>query len=376
MVRLWSGSSAPDRGEKSRSREFLHFACAFGLALQGVTELPFMAGAHASEQPSAKISAESPRVYEVERLDHLKPSERPRVGDRLVMRIRGVPADAQWGWLDRDLNAQESGWEGVEKQSGIGSAGEFQFSVIPIRPGQLTLPPMLLKDQAGHELARSSPLLVEVVSAISPQDPQPDQPNDLEPPVGLQFPWFWVASLSVVIIALFVAAGLGLWRWRKQRRAPEKIASEPILPEDQVALSRLLELEQKNYSAQREYKKHYFGISEILKAYVGSRFRIDAREATTREMVLALTELKGLDGSLISGVSQGIGVSEAQIGDLKKLFTILDRVKFTDFQPDGVESVQVLEEARKWVQNTRRKAEVSPAPESSPAGEMVENAIR
>jgi hypothetical protein len=93
-------------------------------------------------------------------------------------------------------------------------------------------------------------------------------------------------------------------------------------------------------------------------------------EATTREMVNSLTALTQID-SPFSGE-----VSESRIAEIKKLFVLLDRVKFTDFKPEAAEAEEVIREAQKWVEVTRRRTEPIISESSPILKEQVENAVR
>ena len=394
MVRLLSDFFAPERVEgnkvdlgvkrtkKGASQRGSLILLGVWIALKGMTSLGWSAEpTHLLSVPT--VSPSAPPLYEVERLNHLNPSEKIRVGDRLELRLRGFvprvfgsgaqgsPGELKMELLDPHVTLQESGWEWIEKSGSLsGVSDEFHFWMVPVRPGQLVLPSFLVKDSSGKELARSASLQVEVVSAISAQDPEPDQPNDLEPPVGLKFPVFWTVVLGVAGALFLGGVFTFLWCWWKKRKESSVSNQKVVLPEDQIALNRLKELSNMDYLALGEYKKHYFGISEILKSYVGSRYRVDALEATTREMVNSLTALTQID-SPFSGE-----VSESRIAEIKKLFVLLDRVKFTDFKPEAAEAEEVIREAQKWVEVTRRRTEPIISESSPILKEQVENAVR
>ena len=89
-----------------------------------------------------------------------------------------------------------------------------------------------------------------------------------------------------------------------------------------------------------EFKAHYFGISEILKTYLGERYRVDAVESTTREMIAALEERRS--------------IGDPQLDRLESIFSKLDLVKFTDHIPLPDEGLKLLQSARELVMMTRR----------------------
>jgi len=150
---------------------------------------------------------------------------------------------------------------------------------------------------------------------------------------------------------LFSLLGIGVYyvlnKWKaKKAQLPAMVQSE-----DEVAFLSLAELESQNLLAQKNFKKYYFRLSEILKVYVGSRFQLGAPESTSIEILQLLKEKRELQFGLTLCVIEQLGV----------LFEKLDLVKFTDFQPELEEPVQILEESRKWIRATRRPKEVSNA---------------
>jgi hypothetical protein len=282
-----------------------------------------------------------------------------KVGDQIEFRIASIAIDSTAGTLqdltlsprDPNLSLDEHGWDLSDHFSHrVVSPGlsELRFSAIPLKPGKLELPALVLKRTDGKEVASTQPLLVEVGSAIPSSDLEPQQPAENEPPLGLGFPLFIVCFIVVSVFVLCGALVYAIWRLWKKRQPQSARPLVEVRPEDTVALEALMRLEKSTLLQEGAYKKFYFSISEILKTYIGARFGMDAPESTTRELMVTLTELasKGAD---FSG-----GVSDPLIGDLRKTFHQLDRVKFTDYQPEPNEGGVVLSEARTFVMATRR----------------------
>jgi hypothetical protein len=99
-------------------------------------------------------------------------------------------------------------------------------------------------------------------------------------------------------------------------------------------------LERQQLFQQLKFKAHYFGVSEILKCYVGARYGFDAPESTTGEMISVLIERKCL--------------SDMSMGSLRSMFEKLDRVKFTDSIPEPDEATALLAQAKVFIRETRR----------------------
>jgi hypothetical protein len=311
------------------------------------------------------------RAFDLERVDG--PAEL-KVGDSVVMRIAGLNGLSAAGAPIREPMKElklvappgadsltDQGWSVSIEDSAPAAPGELRIRVTPLKAGSLTLPSLAIvgasfeepgsgpgagpdeKDPANKPapLARTNPVTIQVSSAIQADDPKPDQPAELRPPVSLRFPWWVIALAGLIACGALVGGVIAYRRWRaKKPRAALARPAEPPKPEDEIALSALAELEKSGPLRRGEFKAHYFRVSEILKAYIGARYDFDASESTTREMIGRLEDSRS--------------VEDARLDRLETLFEKLDLVKFTDHVPLPDEGGMVLESAREFVRGTRR----------------------
>lgn len=275
-----------------------------------------------------------------------QPSTETRVGDSIRFSIQdpalpGVANPSQE--LEITPPKENQDWEFILSP---GTEKSLQFTAIPLKPGPLNLPSLDLKIKTSPEkvAGRTQPLTVDVVSAIQKDDPKPDQPVELLPPVGLAFPYWAVVLLTCLGVLAAFGIAFAFMKWKKRKKTPAPVAPKIPLPEDEVALAALDELKNSKLIQARAFKKHYFRLSEILKAYIGARYSIDALESTSYEVL-----------KLLEGKSR---VTEAQIDQVATFFEKLDRVKFTDFIPKPPEGESLLQEIRQFVVSTRRPREV------------------
>ncbi len=297
----------------------------------------------------------------------VEPTGKVRVGDQLQLEIQGI-GDGTVSRVETQLGTdplEQQGWEVVFGAGTVKAAdaalaptgrtdalGETKFAAVPLKAGKLTLPSLRIVDSKGVAVGRTNALDVEVESAIAADDPKPEEPVDALPPLGLPFPW-WVVIVAVLVFAAGVAGVLyGLKRWsdRKGKFVPPPIPEGPPKPEDVVALEILAQIEREALMRKGQYKAHYFRVSEALKRYVGARYRFDAVESTTREIVAHFEEKRKAGDQVIDRLE----------GYLERL----DRVKFTDYTPALDEGGEVLEEARKFILSTRRPPPVAPVLEA------------
>jgi hypothetical protein len=283
-------------------------------------------------------------------LEPIKPLQdrKVQVGDELLLKISGIRIPRIENAVKElnvsaapNENLSDQGWEVTPRTSPTElPASEFLLSAVPLKPGKLYLPSLALKNSAGTAVGRTNPFSVEVDSAIAKNDPKPQQPEELEPPVGLQFPWWILALMGLAGSLVLGLLTYALYRWYKRRKAKISLIPAVVRTEDEIALTRLVELQQLELVRKGDFKGHYFRISEILKSYVGDRYDFDALESTTQEMIRLLEEKKS--------------TVDTAIDRLESVFNKLDRVKFTDHLPAEEESAKLLDDAKEFVLNTRR----------------------
>lgn len=237
-----------------------------------------------------------------------------------------------------DESLSEQGWS-VQAAEPTPS-GEFQVGLVPLKSGEITIPSLKIVDPSGKAIARTNPLQITAQSAIRPDDPNPEKPADLKPPARLRFPWVVIALGAVVLAGLLALLIYAVVRWSRRKRtvSHQIIPAAPPRPEDEVALSALQELLQQGLIGRGEFKRHYFRVSEVMKNYIGARFEFDAAESTSLEIVARM------EGA----------VADERLDRLETLFTLLDRVKFTDHLPSLEEAERVVSDAKRFVTETRR----------------------
>lgn len=312
-------------------------------------EVPAVSTSPATTPGTSAASAEflSLPVFDIQ-WDGISPKVDSKVGDSLPLKIMGVRTALPTGepTLVPSAGAEElseSGW-GIEPSaasSGTSTGADYSFLAIALKEGQLTLPALMIQDSAGKAVGRTRPFSVSVNSAIRPDDPKPKEVAPPEPPVGLKFP-VWVVVAFVFFASLGLAAlGYFAYRaWKKYQKKTFKPIPVVIRPEDEEALALLAQVEHAGYIQKAEFKSYYFRISEILKFYFGRRYRFDALECTTGEMLRILESKSAVDDLLLDEIEEN--------------FNLLDRVKFTTYIPETEECVKLLDWGRSFILRTRK----------------------
>ena len=169
--------------------------------------------------------------------------------------------------------------------------------------------------------------------------------RDIKPPVeiptGLEWLWWTLAALTVIVIALL------LWRWLRKRKA--NVYVPPPVPAHIRAKQKLAEA----LALISQPKPFVTAVSDTARTYLEERFNFRAPERTTEEF---LRELSGTD-LLVT----------AQKDSLGNFLNSCDLVKFAKYEPGEKELHELHGSALRLVEETE------PKPQLTAAGEPVVN---
>jgi hypothetical protein len=347
MARRWSASSVQEQGAGvNRMRRALTVA----LLLFAASGVGYADDSPIADSPSATPTAELDQSFLLLPsfdVEVANTGKAVRVGDSIVLKLQG-----DLKTLPQDLKISlPSGTEDISTTVALDdkTSGEDQhFSASAVKSGEVTIPSLALTGPSGKAIARTNPFKLNIESAISKSDPKPKEAEPPLPPTALGLPLPTLIAMGIVLLLILGAGIYGIVRWSQKRKLnqPEK-PKAPALPEDQIAIQALERLEKSGYIRTAQFKAHYFGISEILKHYLGSRYLFDAAESTTDE--------------LLTHLERESGAPRAIVDQLREIYQKLDLVKFTDHRPTLAEGNELIADAKKIVMSTRRPPEIVPA---------------
>lgn len=165
------------------------------------------------------------------------------------------------------------------------------------------------------------------------------KPHDLKGQI--KYPLTFKEMLPFIGGALALAAIIAaiVYVVKRARRRKEE-EGRPKEPPYLTALKGLENYRGEKYWAADKQKLYYSGITDILRAYMASRFEFDAREMTTAEIFGALKGNKDLTPELY--------------GAAKELFELADFVKFAKHIASRDENAAALPTAVSFVTSTYR----------------------
>jgi len=147
-------------------------------------------------------------------------------------------------------------------------------------------------------------------------------------------PWI-LGALLLILLVVF-----GIYYWKKRQKAEPVFTLRPrvILPPHEIALAELEKLRiQKLWQSGRS-KEYHTLLTDILRKYIEDRFKRNAMESTTSEII---EDLHGLPE-----------ISKELLEKLRQLLVLADLVKFAKAQPLPAEHESCLDDGVVFVKQT------------------------
>jgi hypothetical protein len=226
------------------------------------------------------------------------------VGDRVSLTVSAVakagiavtlPPHLDLGKLEI-LDRSDDDREGRDLGNGR-RAHRFVLQVAAYELGDLEVPPIAVSyfDASGEvRTVETAPITLHVTPLVGEDQAHPElQP--IRPPrsslvedkrIMRAVRWGAIGlggALALALIALMIRRAL-------RRRAGEVAAmpAAPRRPPEETAMAALRALRAAGQFGRDLYRPFYFAVAEIVRAYLGERYRFDALELTTRELIDAL----------------------------------------------------------------------------------------
>lgn len=263
------------------------------------------------------------------------------VGDRITLLVEVEhPSDARVAWPDSLTLAPFEVLEAAvlpAQTTGDRTVSAAALSLAAFELGELEIPSFevpVLRDGEDPELLETDRFGIEVVSVGA------DEGGDIRGIRGpLGIPVGPIGLLLLVLLVLLTALlAYILYRRFRPRGEGEQGARGPRpRPAHELALEALAALEATALLERGQVKEFHIEVSEILRTYVERRYRVDALEMTTVEVLSGLEDA-GVDGRFRDG--------------LRRFLDQCDLVKFAKVRPDASSSGAVLRLGRELVESS------------------------
>lgn len=307
--------------------------------LRAHTLLPLAALLVASSAYAAGAANPTPDVNVFLAMDQ----EHPAVGEVVEYHVRTVLPE---GWelqVPESLHFAEGlrtrKEEIVMRRQPVEGGTEYEL-VIPltvVRLGRLKIDErdFVAATAEGEEITLRAGRVSVVTGSLFPTESEPQAADAFEPLPVWERNWLLIWSLVILgSVALAVLITIVLMR-RARRRAPKP--EPPPKPAHEVAQARLQALMRKELVMKGLFEPFYTELSEILREYLGLRWKFDSLDMTTSELVAVMATKE-----LAHDVSTQLG---AMLGDF-------DLVKFAKLVPSATIADEDLQRVTTLVEAT------------------------
>lgn len=227
---------------------------------------------------------------------------------------------------------------------------EWQLEVIAWELGDLVMPPIPITYTAfgnvGEVPTNAIRLMVVGVLGELIDDPKAMR-ADAAPTDIIVRDWFWLyvgGGVLVGLVALFVT----IWIVRKRRRKTVRLVGafgvrpRRIDMTSERALERLLAIERSGVLDRDDDRKEGYGqMVEVIRDYLGARYRVATLDLTSSELVRALRDV----------------APPPELGLVEKWLDTCDLVKYGGLKTGAAGARQTLEDARALVVTTTQLAQ-------------------
>lgn len=164
-------------------------------------------------------------------------------------------------------------------------------------------------------------------------------------------PYTFGEILPWILLGLLVVAGIVLLIWYLRRRKKNQPLfarkPKPKLPPYVEAIQRLEEVRLSRMWQAGKLKAYHSAITDIMRVYVARRFRFDAREMTS--------------GEIIQNLKNESAVNKEALSKVQSAFELADLVKFAKLKPSPLENDTSLNYCVDFVNETKVVPQEIPA---------------
>lgn len=221
------------------------------------------------------------------------------------------------------------------------STSRLDYLLTAFELGELEIPPLevAVVDSAGGDPrilnTGSIPITVESVGL--------DESGDIRTVKSpLEIPRNWLLMLPWLLLVAALCA-LAYWLYKRYKRRKHGTIettkpAEPARPPHEVAYEALDWLEARGLIERGKIKEFFIEVSEIIRTYLEGRYGIDALEMTSFEVIRELERSQ---------------VERRIIDVLSRFLERSDLVKFAKLRPSPAASQEMIDIARKLVDDTK-----------------------
>jgi len=215
---------------------------------------------------------------------------------------------------------------------------QTEYIITTYDTGEYKIPPITIEYTMPDKKTKKI-YSQEIKIKVKPTMPQNAKDiKDIKPPINLKVDlskYLWILTVIFLILLLGI---IGIMHWNKMKKSPLEENIKYIRPPHEIAYEQLNRIEKSTLLAQGLIKEYYTQLSDVIRQYIESRYKIDALELTTQELI---KEMKIRE------------LNEEHIELIQHFLEECDLVKFAKYIPHKDEINRIIEVAREIVDRTK-----------------------
>jgi hypothetical protein len=170
--------------------------------------------------------------------------------------------------------------------------------------------------------------------------------KDIKPPFDESYSFIdWLKDNKYLVMGVALAIVLLIIAYKQYRKYLRNkknvvVVEKPIIPAHIIAIEKLEKLRNQKLWQEGRLKLYHSELSEIIREYIELRYRIQALEQTTEEILFSF---------------KSIAVDDDSLGKLRQLLVLADLVKFAKEQPLPNENEISISNAFDFVNGTKKE---------------------
>ncbi|CAN5417611.1 hypothetical protein BH23BAC1_BH23BAC1_18870 [soil metagenome] len=213
--------------------------------------------------------------------------------------------------------------------------------------GSYTIPslPVILRSRLKNDTIFTEPIQLEVYHATINQD---QGIRDIKPPLGAPFNFQELITYVFYFLMLLAIIAGSIYAYRfftKDNGKEFERPYEPAEPAHIIALRELDQIKGENLLQKNKVREFHSRLTENIRRYIQNRFKIQALEQTSEEILVHM--------------NHDLLTDKITYRKLEEILTLADQVKFAKVKPSTLDNARSLENAYKFIHNTKEISNTS-----------------
>jgi hypothetical protein len=175
--------------------------------------------------------------------------------------------------------------------------------------------------------------------------------KDIKQPYSISYSWIdWIKDhkllLACIMAGILVLCIIIYFVLKSLKNKPPPVVEEVVkIPPHVIALEKLEQLRAEKLWQEGKLKLYYISLTDIIREYIEHRFKIQALEQTTDEILISF---------------RNVAIDKESLEKLRQLLLLADLVKFAKEHPLPTENELSISNAFEFVNGTKREETIVP----------------